>query len=475
MRLSASALILVSAIFSAAASGKVTPLNVEANYLSESFQPIGRAIGDSSVVSLGESIHLTREMPIARLGVLRYLHEQKGFKVLALEGALIDVWTAQEKAYRNRQQLPDRTRLFARQALFGLWQTDQMEQVIGYALSTQATANPLYLASFDIQPGTARTYGGSAADSLRAFMATLRGAGAEVSQDQAGAMAAVLGPALSCQRSLPNQDSLRVVEHAINQASSSLQTQRPRIHTETLRLVPTMMRHRLEHCRQVAAGGSYQAARDVHNTALVVDLLKASGKLVLWAHHSHIHYNSLGKSVPSMGQHLKQILGDRLYTIGVFAAGGTAVDSTKLDAAQGPSIILALAARPLPQDEHFAIEQKLALTSKDDFFIDLRSQAPNWAQPSSTRMEVDLHQPTALSRDFDGAILLHRVSGAELNFLPAPIRFLARLGGWILQNRILAFVFLAAIALGLVGFVRRLVRRFKRRRAARKSLGELQL
>jgi erythromycin esterase-like protein len=68
------------------------------------------------VVALGESIHLTREMPLVRLGVLRYLHEEKGFNVLALEGAMIDIWTAQENAYRSRQPLSDRTRSFARQA-----------------------------------------------------------------------------------------------------------------------------------------------------------------------------------------------------------------------------------------------------------------------------------------------------------------------------------------------------------------------
>jgi erythromycin esterase-like protein len=121
-----------------------------------------------------------------------------------------------------------------------------------------------------------------------------------------------------------------------------------------------------------------------------------------------------------MGQHLKRLLGDRLYTIGVFAAGGTGVDSTRLDSAQGPGIVFALASRPLPEDERFDAERRLALKSADDFFMDLRSQKQHWAQPSTTRMEVDLHQPTALSRDFDGAILLHQVSGAELNFLPLP-------------------------------------------------------
>jgi erythromycin esterase-like protein len=464
MRYKVAVALSVLATVSSAAAGKLSTLDVHAEYRPDNYQNIGEAVGDSTVVALGESIHLTREMPLVRLGVLRYLHEEKGFNVLALEGAMIDIWTAQENAYRSRQPLSDRTRSFARQALFGLWQTDQMEQVIGYALITQKTANPLYMASFDIQPGTARAYGGSAEGALKAFIALLRNAGARISQREARAVATALGPALNCQSTLPDLNDLNLLEQTISQASATLQKSRPPIHVDTLRLVPAMVRRRLQHCRQVASGGSYQATRDEHNAALVTYLVDRSGKIVLWAHHSHVHHNSLGKAVPSMGQHLKRLLGDRLYTIGVFAAGGTGVDSTRLDSAQGPGIVFALASRPLPEDERFDAERRLALKSADDFFMDLRSQKQHWAQPSTTRMEVDLHQPTALSRDFDGAILLHQVSGAELNFLPAPFRFAVRLAGWVLQHRIVSLVLLALVAVGIIGGVRGLVRRRRSRR-----------
>jgi predicted aspartyl protease len=44
------------------------------------------AIGNRSIVQLGESMHMSRELPLARLYVLKFLHEELGFDTLALEG-----------------------------------------------------------------------------------------------------------------------------------------------------------------------------------------------------------------------------------------------------------------------------------------------------------------------------------------------------------------------------------------------------
>jgi erythromycin esterase-like protein len=380
---------------------------------------VGQAIEGSKVVSLGESIHLTREMPLVRLGLVRFLHEQQGFNVLAFEGALIDAWTAQEGAYRSREPLTARARSFTRNALFGLWQTDQMEKVVVYALAAQSSDTPLYLTSFDIQPGMARAYGASAKQSVRAFFAALRAADPSMTEGQTDRWADALGPALNCRNDLRDEESLEQVERWIAEgASPALAPQRPSIHVEALRLVPNMMRRRIQHCRQVKAGGNYQELRDRHSAALARELLSKAGKLLLWAHHSHVHHNSLRRTVPSMGQHLKTALGDGLYTVGVFAAGGTAVDSLKAERDDMLGMMLGLASRPLPGDDRFGAERRLASLSEKDFFVDLRSASDDWAKPTETRLEVDKQMPTSLSRDFDGAILLHRVSGAELNFLP---------------------------------------------------------
>jgi erythromycin esterase-like protein len=52
--------------------------------------------------------------------------------------------------------------------------------------------------------------------------------------------------------------------------------------------------------------------------------VSASGKIILWAHHSHVNHASLGITAPSMGRSLLEMLGSKLYTIGLFAASGEA-------------------------------------------------------------------------------------------------------------------------------------------------------
>ncbi|MDQ6625685.1 MAG: hypothetical protein M3Y69_06035 [Verrucomicrobiota bacterium] len=68
------------------------------------------------------------------------------------------------------------------------------------------------------------------------------------------------------------------------------------------------------------------------------------------------------------------------------------------------------------------MEQELAKQSPHDFFLDLRDGRKDWATAGTSRLENNGRMPTALSADFDGAILLHHVSSAELEFLPSWLR-----------------------------------------------------
>jgi erythromycin esterase len=459
---------------SVAAQGlKPHPIDAHGAYRAADYVPVTRAIGQAPVVALGESIHMTREMPLVRLNVLRHLHETRGVDALVLEGSLLDAWTAQEHAYRSKAPLGERARAFTREALFGLWQTDEMEKVIAWALATQNTSRPVYIASFDLQPGSARAHNGSSQLSMDAFVAALRALDPGLDPKRAQGWSGALGPALGCAGDLDREGAVADLERWIAApAGPVLASARPPAHLAALRLAPQMIRGRLQHCRAVRAPGRsrhvYQQVRDVQNARLVGSLMRGMPRLVLWAHHSHIHHNSLGRSVPSMGQHLKSALGERLYTIGLFAGGGAATDSLSADASSGPGIVAGLAARPLSTEPRFGVERRLSGLLDRDFFVDLRSAPAIWAQPDFSRAEVSLAMPTALASDYDGAILLQEVSGAELNFLPAAFRALVRLTGWTLQHPIIATLGASLFVFGLAAGVRALWTRWRKRRSLRR-------
>ena len=451
-----------------AADSQVHPLDLDKPYRTDDYTFLDAAVGSRRAIALGESIHVTQEMPLVRQRFVRYLHERKGFDVLALEGSLIDAWTAQEHVYANGVSGAAVAELFTREALFGLWQTAPMEAVIAEALQPQSGAPAIYLTSFDLQPGMARAYGGSAEKSLGAFLASVQALDPSVSDQKVGEWTKILSPSLECKSSQTVTKALSEIERwIVDSAATAVGARRPARHVAALQLVPTMLRYRLQQCSDwLAANKSmkvYQQSRDTLNAKLALALLDHFPKMILWAHHSHLHYNSLGESIPSMGQHLHSALGDQLYTIGVFALDGAAMDTSEADAAQGLAVVTALAAKPLPDDARFSVERALAGLSTSDFFIDLKSAPVAWGQPGFSRLETSGRMHTALSHDFDGAIFLHQVHGTPLNFLPRWLNVAIGSAGWILQHAILASLIALLLVAGLGLAIFRLLRRLRQK------------
>src|SRR3712207_92063 len=65
------------------------------------FASLVRASHEAKVVQLGESIHLTREMPSVRIGAMKALNEYANFDVLAIEGSAVDSWLAMDILLRE--------------------------------------------------------------------------------------------------------------------------------------------------------------------------------------------------------------------------------------------------------------------------------------------------------------------------------------------------------------------------------------
>lgn len=453
------------------------------------------AASGARMVALGESIHISSEMPLVRLQLLRVLHQQLGFNVLAVEGALIDAWTAQEHIYADQgdasaAQLEARAQRFKRESLFGLWQTAQMQQVLAFVLATQTSAQPMYITSFDSQPGTARIYSGSTQASLEAHFTALSALSGTLSHAQFAPWIAALAPALSCDDSARNDAAdaaLKGYSAWLVLALPMLRALRPNIHIASLEQVPSMLAARLHFCQQLRAEGkttlAYQRLRDEHNAVLARALLTlpdidgAPSKVVLWAHHSHLHYNSLGKAPASMGQHLHSALGAQLYTVGTFALTGTTPDLAQADSAEGLSALWALAPQTLraPSSDWPLLESELSTilppggTNRSAFFLDLHTSTdPRWRLPGRTRLEQNGSMPTELAADFDAVIFLPWSSSAQLDFMPAPVLALISALGWVRQYPVLSGLSLLACLLSLLwGLDRR-----RRRRKARLSVAK---
>ena len=137
-------------------------------YVQENFQPvasispdstdfsdleaIGKAIGEARVVMLGEQDHGDAPTFLAKRRLVKYLHEQKGFNVLAFESdffALNEGWDRLPKQEDSIQQ-------FLSSNIFAIWtKCVQCEELFNtYIPATFQTPAPLQVTGFDSQfPG----------------------------------------------------------------------------------------------------------------------------------------------------------------------------------------------------------------------------------------------------------------------------------------------------------------------------------
>jgi erythromycin esterase len=104
---------------------------------------IGQDIGEAKLVMLGENDHGDGETFKAKARLVKYLHEQKGFNVLAFESDFIgvnSVWDIEKSSEKSLEEI------------FGIWRSMQeFQPMSAYLKSLDKTEKAMTIAGFDSQ------------------------------------------------------------------------------------------------------------------------------------------------------------------------------------------------------------------------------------------------------------------------------------------------------------------------------------
>lgn len=100
---------------------------------------------DKTVVSLGENFHRVAEYSSMKTRLIKYLHEELGFDVIAFESGLGDSFLT----YENMDSLTPKQMMQG--SIFPIWHSKETQNLFEYIKKQSKTDKPLYLAGYDMQ------------------------------------------------------------------------------------------------------------------------------------------------------------------------------------------------------------------------------------------------------------------------------------------------------------------------------------
>ena len=389
--------------------------------------PIGRAIGNARVVGLGEASHGTAEFFRMKHRLFRYLVEQRGFTVFAIEAN----WASTLAADRFVKTGQGSAAAALGQMGFWTWRTAEVRDLLDWIRAyNQAHGPVLSVAGFDMQ---------NPRHSFEAVPAYLKLLGPEAA-NRAEAAYATYREAWPAQKYFELPAAQRAQSQAaIAAIESLLDSQRAALVAAS---TPEAWRHARQHARVVAqaeamdredptTAGGYNArdAAMAENVRWLADTEFPGRKLIAWAHNGHVgrYDNLLGVGWKVMGSHLGDALGQGYYPLGLSFDRGT-VRAIRMEngAYKGLEVI------PVPRARPDSIDATLALAGQPLAFLDVRrvpqgGSLGRWlAAPAPMRQIGAAYDPaqdahgyveTRVTQAFDG--LIHVTEGHGSDLLPA--------------------------------------------------------
>lgn len=289
-------------------------------------------LANKRIVQLGESGHGVAEFSMAKVRLIKYMHEELGYDVIAFESSMYECERAQKNAAYTPMEL-------MRGCIFGVWHSAETLPLFEYIKQTHSTSRPLILAGFDgqISSNTANARSGV----FRSLLAPVDSSYAQHVYETDSTLLANPGvPYATANRArlVAFYDSLATFLRANRRAIEASHRDDPNVAIVARQAAVSLTFT----VRQLAAGvgSSGTEIRDLgmaNNLDFLLNELYPGKKVIVWAHNFHIQHrentrnagDTANRSPRTMGTWVAERHRRELYTIGLFMYRGSAALNTR--------------------------------------------------------------------------------------------------------------------------------------------------
>lgn len=419
-------------------NGHAKKLNEPTSQTTEDLSFLKEAVQDKRIVVLGESTHGAKEMNQSKIRMIKYLHEQMGYDVIAFETGLGEAAAVQQ----NFDHLTATEAM--KQSLYPVWQTEELEQLFSYMKEQKEKGKPLTLAGFDMNLIYKSSFRSYAKEWLQ-----------KVNPEVASEFDEAVSELIELDRyyskykgTYPYNQFKMEIQPVINkfekvrtfiQNHKSELTQVAPHPTYDLNFLEKSISIRIDAIKthldadmKVRGGISSPNLTDysfyirdqkmAQNLAWLTEMEYKNKKIIVWGHNYHIRkqnskmildfmkvqqYNYVA---PNMMDYLPQRIKDQMYTIGVFAYSGSSWDDGNKD------VILVH-----NEHEEQSVEKIISTVGSPHVFVNLKGESnrpetswmftPTAASYWGNKKDEEIMIPT---EQYDGILWLEKTSPSVL-------------------------------------------------------------
>lgn len=367
-----------------------------------------QTIGNKRVVQLGESSHGTAEFSSVKTRLIKFLHQEMNFDVIAFESGIFDCYLANERvADRSGYQT-------MRSCVFGVWHTAEALALFDYIKSTRSTSRPLTLAGVDIQRSGLRA-DFDRPEQLRQAIAVFDPVLAEeafaIDREWVEAQDFVAFASANASRLSPFYSSLANTINAHSAVIDAAFPARPglaSVLSASLAGTPAYF----ELLRAGSTDAPALSLRDrgmADNAEVLLQRVYPGKKVIVWAHNFHITRDgaatafagSTFASVRNMGNWLHERRSADLYTIGLFMVRGRAAHNDRNTF-------------EINSPQSHSLEELFASIATPFSFVNLlnvsRSEGTSWMYETLGAWDGGLRAMKLVPRDqYDGLLMVREV------------------------------------------------------------------